>query len=145
MLPLCQKWTSLPHIPVDLMATWTSPSARPVPVLTSSSEGPVSAIHRSWLGLVKTPMFGFVSEEVPFVVAASAEPVPSDILRSVSVRVAINDMVGRACVWKTINGSITTGHQMGRTIDICAAYLLGISNLVRKPGVFPAEVTLPLD
>jgi hypothetical protein len=41
-----------PQMPVLLMATLTSPSFRPAPVLTSSRLGVASAIQSSWAGLV---------------------------------------------------------------------------------------------
>lgn len=56
-----------PQMPVLLMAIVTCPSLRSSPFCTLSSVGVASLIHRSCLGLVKTPMLFLVA----FVAAAS--------------------------------------------------------------------------
>lgn len=53
------------------MATVTWPSFSSSPRWTLSSVGVASLIHRSWLGLVKTPMFGLDAFVVPFILRRS--------------------------------------------------------------------------
>lgn len=62
LLPVCageRGYSPYPQMPVLLMAIVTCPSFSPSPFCTLSSVGPVSLIHRSWLGFVNTPMLAF--------------------------------------------------------------------------------------
>lgn len=66
-------FTSLPQMPVLLMATMTSPSLRFSPFSRVSTDGSASATQRSCLGFVYTPMFflaGFSAVAVVVVVVA---------------------------------------------------------------------------
>jgi hypothetical protein len=59
-----------PQIPVLRTSTVTSPGFSELPLLTSSSVGVASAIHRSCLGLVKTPILASEGDELSGAIAS---------------------------------------------------------------------------